>query len=108
MSSLLLQCCRYGSLMMLTNWETLPQDRELYVVQSGIIKVSYQPDLGEAQEYFLGAGGVYNLYAALTGENLPGTTEAVAQASAGKITVIYICYLYVWYMFVRLHSLVVA
>lgn len=43
------------------------------------VQVSYQPDLGGSQEYFLGAGGVYNLYAALTGEHLPGVTDAVAQ-----------------------------
>eukprot|EP00878_Enallax_costatus_P024415 GHUV01026053.1.p1 GENE.GHUV01026053.1~~GHUV01026053.1.p1 ORF type:complete len:446 (+),score=124.99 GHUV01026053.1:140-1339(+) len=81
---------RYGHLMMLKNGETLPDNRDLYVVQSGIIKVSYQPDLGEAQEYFLGAGGVYNLYGALTGEHLPGATDAVAQGNAlGKGPVLF-------------------
>jgi hypothetical protein len=43
------------------------------------LQVSYTPDLGAHQEYFLGAGGVFNLYTSLTGEELPGATDAAAQ-----------------------------
>jgi hypothetical protein len=46
------------------------------------LQVSYTPDLGAHQEYFLGAGGVFNLYTSLTGEELPGATDAVAQVIA--------------------------
>lgn len=48
------------------------------------LQVTYQPDLGAVQEYFLGAGGVFNLYTALTGEDMPGTTSAVAQVSSSS------------------------
>lgn len=42
-------------------------------------QVTYRPDLGEVQEYFLGSGGLINLYGSVTSEQLPGVTEAVAQ-----------------------------
>eukprot|EP00882_Tetradesmus_deserticola_P034034 GHRQ01038931.1.p1 GENE.GHRQ01038931.1~~GHRQ01038931.1.p1 ORF type:complete len:508 (+),score=242.21 GHRQ01038931.1:112-1524(+) len=70
---------KYGHLAMLSKGSRLSQDRQLYIVQSGIVKVSYTPDLGAHQEYFLGAGGVFNLYTAPTAEELPGATDAVAQ-----------------------------
>lgn len=35
--------------------------------------------MGAEQEYFLGTGGVFNLYRALTGEALPGKLDAIAQ-----------------------------
>lgn len=44
-------------------------------------QVTYSPDMGEVQEYFLGSGGLINLYCSLTGGSMPGTTEAVAQVS---------------------------
>ncbi|KAF6264741.1 hypothetical protein COO60DRAFT_18214 [Scenedesmus sp. NREL 46B-D3] len=81
---------KYGHLVMLGKGSRLPQDKQLYIVQSGIVKVSYAPDLGAQQEYFLGAGGVFNLYTALTGEELPGATDAVAQGNAlGKGPVLF-------------------
>ncbi|KAF8065728.1 NHX8 [Scenedesmus sp. PABB004] len=81
---------KHGHLVMFGAGEALPVGRDFFVVQSGIIKVTYQPDLGPAQEYFLGAGGVFSLYAALTGEALPGTTAAVAQGNAlGKGPVLF-------------------
>jgi hypothetical protein len=43
------------------------------------VQVTYSPDLGDVQEYFLGSGGLINLYGSLTGESMPGLTEAVAQ-----------------------------
>lgn len=48
--------------------------------------MTYQPDLGGVQEYFLGAGGVFNLYTALTGEHLPGATDAAAQVGCCRCT----------------------
>lgn len=42
-------------------------------------QVTYNPDLGDVQEYFLGSGGLINLYGSLAGESLPGVTDAVAQ-----------------------------
>ncbi|WIA16848.1 hypothetical protein OEZ85_013781 [Tetradesmus obliquus] len=81
---------KYGHLLQLGKGSRLPEDKQLYIVQSGIVKVSYTPDLGSHQEYFLGAGGVFNLYSALTGEELPGTTDAVAQGNAlGKGPVLF-------------------
>lgn len=60
---------RYGHLVMLASGDRLPEgDDALYVVQSGIVAVAYSPLLGETQEYYLGTGGVYGLYLALTGE----------------------------------------
>lgn len=44
-----------------------------------LAQVTYSPDLGEVQEYFLGSGGLINLYGSVTSEQLPGVTEAVAQ-----------------------------
>jgi hypothetical protein len=58
---------RYGHLMMMSSGQALPEDDAVYVVQSGIVCVVYAPQLGETQEYFLGTGGVFNLYTALTG-----------------------------------------
>jgi hypothetical protein len=43
------------------------------------LQVTYQPDLGSTQEYYLGSGGVWNLYSSLTGELLPGKIAAAAQ-----------------------------
>jgi hypothetical protein len=51
-----------------------------------LLQVSYTPDLGAHQEYFLGAGGVFNLYTSLTGEELPGVTDAVAQVGLGGVS----------------------
>ena len=45
------------------------------------MQVTYSPDLGDVQEYFLGSGGLINLYGSLTGESMPGLTEAVAQVN---------------------------
>jgi hypothetical protein len=41
--------------------------------------VYFKPDFGPQQEYFLGTGGVYNLYTALTDEKLPGRAKATAK-----------------------------
>jgi hypothetical protein len=51
-------------------------------------QVTYSPDMGEVQEYFLGSGGLINLYCSLTGEAMPGLTEAVAQVGFGGVWVL--------------------
>ena len=44
--------------------------------------MTFKPDFGPLQEYFLGTGGVYNLYTALTEEKLPGRAKAIAKVGA--------------------------
>ena len=44
-----------------------------------VLQVTYSPNIGEVQEYFLGSGGLINLYGSLTGESMPGVADAVAQ-----------------------------
>ncbi len=58
---------KYGHLKMMSTGDVIPEDGNVYVVQSGIVAVTYHPLLGEVQEYYLGTGAVYNLYTALTG-----------------------------------------
>ena len=59
---------RYGHLVMLPSGGVLPPDNGVvYVVLSGVVAVEYNPGLGERQEYFLGTGGVYGLFHAMTG-----------------------------------------
>lgn len=54
------------------------------------LQVTYTPDMGDVQEYFLGSGGLINLYCGLTNETMPGVTEAVAQGNAlGKGPVLF-------------------
>ncbi|KAI8472713.1 MAG: Sodium/hydrogen exchanger family-domain-containing protein [Monoraphidium minutum] len=81
---------RYGHLLMLGSGASLPEDGSLYVVMSGIVAVSYAPLLGGTQDYFLGTGGVYNLYTALTGDVLPGRCGVSARGNAlGKGPVLF-------------------
>jgi hypothetical protein len=49
------------------------------------VQVTYSPDMGEVQEYFLGSGGLINLYCSITGETMPGMTDAVAQVCYARL-----------------------
>ena len=80
---------RYGQLAMLASGASLPEDGNVYIVQSGIIAVAYTPLVGDTQGYFLGTGGIYNLYTALTGgPRLLGSLRAgpigLARAEGGE------------------------
>lgn len=59
-------------MMMMANGAELSQGSgDIYVVQNGLLAVKYTPLLGQPQEYYLGIGGVFNLYTALTGQTWP-------------------------------------
>jgi len=63
------------------------QHQQQLLVVAVCLQVTFTPDLGAPQEYFLGAGGVFNLYTALTGETLPGQLQAVTQVGLAATAV---------------------
>ncbi|KAK9861042.1 hypothetical protein WJX84_008386, partial [Apatococcus fuscideae] len=62
----------------------------LWVVNNGLVKVTYTPNVGSEQQYFLGSGGVVGLLKALTGSHMPGKSLVIAEGnSLGRGPVIF-------------------
>ena len=63
------------------------QEEGVIIVIGGLVKVAYNEFQGTSQTYYLGVGGIFGLYSALTGAApcLPAALAVVVPVSPGGI-----------------------
>jgi hypothetical protein len=58
------------------------QDEGIFIVCSGLVRVRYDVWQGTSQTYFLGTGGMFGLFSALTGSPAVRTSLTVSHVPA--------------------------
>ncbi len=61
-----------------------PQEEGIFIVCSGLVRVRYDVWQGTSQTYFLGTGGMFGLFSALTGARFSRQSLGLSRWSADR------------------------